>query len=184
MITSANWFATGASLMVLIEIWIKIEALTVLAKGARLPFLSRLAFSITTALICFFALKVSTLLVGAIWGVVVLWLVEHAMLFVYAWNFTPAVRTYAFWKELVEVRIPQWFASAHELLPKFGDKVFWQEKWCHLRQKIHVATTNNYYRGFVWHKIRYSVFSACQTIFGHCKRWSATARQYATEIIG
>jgi len=70
MLTSANWFATGASLVVLIEIWIKIEGLTVLAQGAKLPFLSRLVFSLGSAVVCFVTLKVSALLVGPAVGLV------------------------------------------------------------------------------------------------------------------
>ncbi len=126
--TTGNLFASGASLMVLFEIWIKIEALTILAKGAKIPFLSRLCFSAGTALICFIALTESSSVVGLFWGLAIMWVVEHAMLLVYAWHFTPAVRTLAFWQELVEVRVPQWICTGCELSERLRSKAeaLWQ----------------------------------------------------------
>lgn len=142
--TTGNLFATGASLMVLIEIWIKIEALTILAKGAKLTFMSRLMFSLATALICFIALKASSYVVGVFWGLAVLWVVEHAMLLVYAWHFTPAVRTAAFWQELVEVRVPQWICTGCELSERLKSKA--EALWQFLSSRLLplVAATRQY----------------------------------------
>lgn len=133
MINTSNlWVGFTAGFLALVMVWGKLQALALLAPAVG--FKQRICFSLAIAVVCSIVATIAAATVGLVLTAPIVWLTENGLVLVYTWFYLPAMRTRAFWQELLAVRIPRWYQSAKQLPSEFASVWFWMDQHRHIRQ--------------------------------------------------